>query len=697
MSYKVFQIDHTSKHLEKVISLGEKNRKTLGFFPRGAYEQHASKKQIIVAIDDSTEELLGYLLYGLSRRKMLASIVHLCVDESQRGKGITRSLFSKLKELTERGYRAIRVHCRIDYEADKLWPKLGFKAMAEMPGRSKDGSTILRLWMFNHGHPTLFAYIENQTSKTKVAIDANVFFQLQYPKEDGHEESATLLEPWLDIELYITPEIFNEIARNPNKKIRGDARKFAHSFPETQSTNDKYDVVKEEIYSLLPAPKNTSDESDRRQLARTIAADIPFFVTRDGFLLDQQDKIYETFGTSVIRPSDLILQQDELLRQAEYYPSRLAGSQIKIEKVHAQQTDELVENFLANQDETKGKFNHKLQSYLSNPHTYETSIIKSFGEHLSLIVKRQENKKTLIPLLRTKKKAISKFMLRYVINQVILDSFQDGIHTIHVSDKYLPEIAKDALDEYGFKNVSGTWIKISIHKTLSTEELRSALQKETWEQDTAPIIQPLLKILSSELSTETLLDIEKILWPLKIIDVDIPTFMVAIRPEWAMHLFDDNIAQQNLFGSNPALMFNTENVYYRSARPKYPSAPARILWYVSKGKGKYQNVMQIKACSYVDEVQIGTSKELFSKYKKLGIYSWDQVFSIAKRDLKKNIMAFLFSKTEVFIVPVEEPTLQSIWQRDNKRFNIFSPIEITKERFFELYNLGKERDAENGF
>ncbi len=695
MNYTVFQIDHTSQHFEKVISLGEKNRKTLGFFPRGAYEQHASKKQIIVAIDNDTDEILGYLLYGLSRRKMLASIVHMCVNENHRGKGITRLLFSKLKELTEVGYRAIRVHCRTDYEADKLWPKLGFQAIKEIPGRSKDGKTTLRLWMFNHGHPTLFSYIEDQTSKTKVAIDANVFFQLQHPQEYGHEESTTLLEPWLDIELYRTPEIFNEIARNPNKTKREAARKFAHSFPESQSPNDRYDIVRERIFSLLPAPKNTSDESDRRQLAHTIAAEIPFFITRDGFLLDQQDKIYETFGTSVIRPSDLILQQDELLRQAEYYPSRLAGSQIKIEKVHTQRTDELVANFLANQEETKGKFNHKLQSLLSNPHTYETSIIKDSGEPLSLISQKREYKKTFIPLLRAKKKSISKIMLRYIVNKVILDSFEDEIHITRITDKYLPETAKDTLDEYGFKNISGTWIKISIHKTLSKKELHKILQREMWEQDTAQIVQPLIDILNSDLSTATILDIEKILWPLKIIDADISTFIVAIQPDWAMHLFDDTIAQQNLFGSNPALMFNTENVYYRAAKPKLPSSPSRVLWYVSKGRGKYQNVMQIKACSYVNEVQIGIPKELFSQYKKLGIYSWDQVFSIAKKDVNKNIMAFLFSKTEVFTYPIDNSTLQSIWARDNKKFNIFSPIKITKERFFELYNLGKERNAKN--
>ncbi|MEA3350237.1 MAG: GNAT family N-acetyltransferase, partial [Chloroflexota bacterium] len=206
MNYTILQIDHTSKYFEQVIQLGEANKKTLGFFPRGAFEYHAIKKQIIVAVDDESDTLLGYLLYGLSRRKMLASIVHLCIDENQRGRGITRALFSELKEQTKQGYKAIRVHCRTDYDANSLWPKLGFQAIREIPGRSKDGTTTLRVWMFDYGHPTLFSYAKNQSSKVKVAIDANVFFQLQHPQVEGHEESLTLLEPWLDIDLYLTPE-----------------------------------------------------------------------------------------------------------------------------------------------------------------------------------------------------------------------------------------------------------------------------------------------------------------------------------------------------------------------------------------------------------------------------------------------------------------------------------------------------------
>ncbi len=694
MNYTISIIDHSSKYFEKVIQLSEANKKTLGFLPYGAFEQLAAKKQVIVAVDDKTDALLGYLLFNLSRRKMLASVVHLCIDVKQRGKGITRELFSVLKEQTKQGYRAIRVHCRIDYDANRLWPKLGFQNVGEKPGRSKEGKTTLGIWMFDHGHPTLFSYVAQQSSNIKVAIDANVFFQLQHPETKGNEESLTLLEPWLEVDLYLTPEIFNEIARNKNKSKRKATRKFANTFPISKSSNEEYENTQQKVFSLLPKAQNDSDESDRRQLARAISAGIPFFVTRDGFLLNQRDLLHKEFGILVIQPSDLILQRDEVLRQAEYFPSRLAGSLITIEKVHTQQTKELVGNFLAPQEETKGKFNHKLQVFLSDPRTYEASIIRDNNQPLALTVQEKRKTEVSIPMLRIKRKAISKIMVRYLLNKIILDSINEGVNVIRVSDGYLTEIVLDALQEYGFVNLSGEWIKISFQEALDTTELLKLLSSKKWEVDVESVVQSILQALKtiSPRETELMLDIEKTLWPLKITDIDIPTFIVSIQPNWAMHLFDDTIADQNLFGSKPYIMFNTENAYYRKANSKYPTAPSRVLWYVSKGKGKYQSVMQLKACSYIDDAKIGTAKELFQQYKKFGVYTWKQVFDVADNDLNENIMAFLFSKTEVFNCPISNNELQRIWKKDNKNFMVISPVKITKERFFELYKIGQGKD-----
>jgi hypothetical protein len=158
-----------------------------------------------------------------------------------------------------------------------------------------------------------------------------------------------------------------------------------------------------------------------------------------------------------------------------------------------------------------------------------------------------------------------------------------------------------------------------------------------------------------------------------------------------MHLFDVNIAEQDLFGGEPSLILNTENVYYRSGFQRILSAPGRVLWYVSSGNKRYQGSMYIKACSYIDDVEIGKPKHLFSKYKKLGIYKWKDVYNdVAKHDLNKDIMVFKFSKTEILKRPIHNSRLQRIWKSEGQNFNPISPFIIDNARFFTLYNLGME-------
>ena len=62
---------------------------------------------------------------------------------------------------------------------------------------------------------TVSAPLSVPSTKTVVAIDANVFFDLFWPGRPKGEISGALTEPWLDeiVELALTPEIYNDIDR----------------------------------------------------------------------------------------------------------------------------------------------------------------------------------------------------------------------------------------------------------------------------------------------------------------------------------------------------------------------------------------------------------------------------------------------------------------------------------------------------
>jgi ribosomal protein S18 acetylase RimI-like enzyme/predicted nucleic acid-binding protein len=695
---EIVAIDEGSPHLEKVIELAQANIATLGFFPKGAFVGYAARKQILVALDDE-KNVLGYLLYATSPKKMLAYIVHLCVETSQRRRGIATALFDELKKATKDSFSGIRVRCRRDYGLSGFWSRLGFAAVGERPGRSKRGTT-LTVWRFDHELPTLFTFADERRtqSKLRVAIDANVFYDLEEPPTPENEESQSLLADWLEenIELCLTSEIFNEIDRNRDKTERERKRAFARQFRMLPSPDDKFQKISEDLRGFFPRQMDERDASDVRQLARAIAADVQFFVTRDGLLLKIAEQIYEGFGMRIIRPSDLIIHQDALIREAEYQPARLAGSSIKIERIHPGQSSLLEETFRAPQEETKAEFRQRLQPCLADPHIFETNVIQRAKQPLALIVYgRQTEHELEIPLFRILQDSLSATLARYLVLNIILVSSGEGRTLTRITDARLSDDVIDALQENGFIFTNGIWIKASLPVVETAEELASRLASlSNHFPQTSQYFQEMINLVNTAHSAgniQMLLKAERSLWPAKITDIDIPAFVVPIWPEWAMHLFDPHIASQDLFGAEPNLIFRVENVYYRTSHRKVLSAPARILWYVSKGKGKYQGTMSIRACSYLDEVVVDKPKVLFSRFRRLGIYRWEDVYRVAKERIDQEIMAFRFSRTEVFNTPIHRDNLQKIWEDETGgNFHIQGPISIPNQRFFRLYQMGTQ-------
>ena len=98
-------IDNRNKFFSDVKTLGRKNSATLGFMPDGGFEDHAKNKCIIVAHDDKI--LAGYLMFRVVSRSSRVSIVHLCVNNDYRGKGVSTALLKALKEKYEKTHRGI--------------------------------------------------------------------------------------------------------------------------------------------------------------------------------------------------------------------------------------------------------------------------------------------------------------------------------------------------------------------------------------------------------------------------------------------------------------------------------------------------------------------------------------------------------------------------------------------------------------
>lgn len=687
----VIEIDQTSKHLPKVKALGAANSQTLGFFPEGAFDDYAGRKQILVALDDS-HSCVGYLLYRISQER--AIIVHLCVDASSRTAGIATSLFSHLKEAVK-DLRGIGLRCRRDYEASKLWQKLGFVAQYDQPGRGKV-RTDLTYWWFDNGHPTLFtdAIVEQVKSKICVAIDANIFFDLFDASRVGHIESGSLRADWISdaIELCVTDEILNDINRSKDDAERRRERELVKQFTCLPCDQARLSSVAESLKDFFQERMSPRDESDRWQLARTIAANTQFFITRDQRLLDLSAKVYETFGATILRPTDLIIHLDELRREVEYAPQRLAGTLSEIRLVQAGQEDNLTEKFQAAAlGESKSSFKSHLRTILADPDRNACYVAFAVNkEPIALFALNRTESDTLeIPLIRIARGPVATTLVRYVIFRAVVQAASEKRIVTHVTDPYRDETVSSALSEDGFLVTQQSSIKLSVPLAVTARELSGHLQSLGLRNpDARKYCDEFAKSLSDPATiskVETTSEIERLLWPAKIIDAYIPTFLVPIKPEWAKELFDETLAGQTLFGAKLELGLSREGVYYRSKNPAAGiKAPARILWYVSYGQ-RFTGTGHVRACSRLDDVIIDRPKNLYRRFRRLGIYDWNHVFDLAKQNVDSQIMALRFSDTELFTNPIEWNELQQVLRSFGCKTQIQSPVAVSPELFAEIY------------
>ena len=699
MAVEIQEIDAYSPFMFNVKALWRANSDVLGYFPDGAFSDYADKRRILIALDG--DQFAGYLLYRIAHGR-IPRIVHLSVDPAKRGYGVARALVDGLHHRTQT-YPGIGLKCRRDFAVNQMWPRLGFVARNEQAGRSQSGSELTSWWL-DHNQPTLWtaAAVDAPETRIAVAIDANVFLDLRNETDPTCEESKSLLVDWLQesIELCITTELLNEIARNENAAQRTALRSFASQFRELPSDKTRFDKTIEQIRCHFPAVPTKSSDSDMRQVARAIAAGVQFFATRDEQLLGKSDDIYEDFRLRIIRPSDLIVRLDELRREAEYQPASLAATPLRRRLVHSGEERQLTDAFRqVDLRETKAAFQAQARRFFSDPQHYECRLtVDEHDQFLTLLVSSREQENALtIHLFRVAVGKLSPTLARYHIRLCLLCCAQEGRTFAKIKDVHLASDVKIALQEEGFLELDDEWVKAVLPVSETAQSIMKKLSELTaLSRSEAAYCQGVITLLDQEKATENvyaMAEVERLLWPAKVLNAEIPAFIVPIHPQWAQSMFDTNLAAQTLFGASLALALNREAVYYRSAKTQILQAPARVLWYITKSK-EYQGTGSIRACSQIAEVKIGRPKELFRRFRRLGIYEWQHIIRSVHGDLDKEIMAVRFRNTELFPTPIPWDRATQDLRGMGMPSQFQSPHRITSEAFAHFYQLATKKDGQ---
>ncbi len=671
--------DIGSLKFKEAVKLGDNNSKTLGFLPKVAFEKYAESGQLIGAFDKKTTKFLGYLLYRISYNRV--TIVHCCINNNYRNKNVAKKLVNHLKQNTKQ-YDGIKLSCRNDYGIDKVWQRFNFVPVKEKKGRSKLGLP-LTIWWYPHYQNDLLSQISDFELSNKIVavIDMNVFLDI---KDERHEESLALKSDWLLSEavLYYTREIYNEINRGKTQHEKEKNRNLLSYYKEIPFKEEEFIRVLNELKNEF-SQKNNNDKSDLNHLAYSISGGAQYFITRDEQLLKNK-LFFKEYDLTIYRPSEFITHLDENIQISKYKPQKLIGTSINSTRISSKNIDFYTRLFLG-PSERKSKFQKIIRDCLSSPKKFELQIISLKNQELAfLIFDRSESHSLKIPVFRFLNSGLKNTLSKHLLYKAISLSTKENRSKIEISEQSIDVDIENSIIETKFLKINNNWLKINLKGIININNIDNL-------KNILPQAETIISKIQSHYTNPFLVNynIERSFSPLKVKELNIPTYIIPIRPNWSEKLFDDKSNEElALFESNYEILLNRENVYYRSSFPKVLESPARILWYVSENKST-KNKGFIGASSYIDEIFIDQPKKLFKQFEQLGVYKWEHISKTAKN--KEEIMAFIFSDTELFQKPISLKNISTIFEKiEEKKFMAVTPIKIKTETYLALYKLGNE-------
>jgi GNAT superfamily N-acetyltransferase/predicted nucleic acid-binding protein len=647
--------------IEDVLALHRSAKGWLGFLPNAGFFERAEKRTLLVAT--AGESVVGYALFDLPRNNV--KLVHLCVSDERRGKGIAQRLVAEISD-RHRDRHGIELACRRDYPAHDAWPRLGFTAIGERQGRSNAGLP-LTIWFRDHGHPDLFSTAP--VVRELVAIDQVILNDLTTDRAEGHA-SHHLLDDWVSeaVELCVTSENYAETNRCEDSRLRADLRATASGMRQLARGLKPSPELLDQIRGIV----SWAGPADHRHVALAILGGARYLVTRDRGLLRGAEGLERAFSLGVLAPETLIAQLDHDRREDLYEPAALENTQIRASRLQGDQQDAFVDAFQNTAaGERKAELRNVVEQALAAPQLWEVTIFEEGHQLVGGVVRRRTSETLIVAAIRTgPTNRLTRTLARHLAYAQRRTAALEGLRCVEITD---PCPTPDAIRA----------LSAEAYAREGVDAWRSVVMRGFAIAGDAADLR-----LHGVATREAAGALERTRWPLKVIGAGIPTYMVAIEAAWAESLFDAILAEGQLFPRDGTLGLSREHVYYRSAFNGHGiSSPARILWYVkaarTRGSG-IQRTAHLRAVSHLDEVIRERPRTLHQRFARLGAWTREQVETAAGG--RRQAMALKVVDTEILARPISLDGLRAIYRGVGESFHPpQAPAEVDEEMFRRLY------------
>lgn len=671
--------------IDDVIALGDKHSKTLGHLPFSGFQESAHQGQIVVAIDPTSAgspALAGYCLYYLPKRAdRFARIVHLCVAEEFRSRGVARLLIAAVRERCI-NWPGLRLRCRDDWDANEVWPSLGFEPVRQLPGRSRNGSRLTEWWSPNET-PNLFSFPADDAGQLLVAVDTNVFCDLYgLPRDEPQPFSAgvAVLAASQQIRLARPCSVTEELYRTPDDDERNRLIQAAASSMDVLGRKaPEVPSITKSLLASVPADalaKDPSLETDAKLLAESIAGSADVFVTRDE---NAQKHLgppaLEHHGVLVLDPAELQSHVEQRVDAAAYLPVQLRQTEYQVSRGDsaAWRVEDIIHLLDNEGGERKTDFRHLVKRVaveVGSSRSERQIMLTPSGNVLAAWATTVTERVLEVPLLRVDRGQLASTITRQIAIALRQQAASAGIHTVAVRDTHCPRGVRDVLRTEGFKSAPDTGdLRATALPIVSVwREVQSAAKA-------ANAISPQATWAALPPTRAEAAEYERVWWPAKITDADLFTFIVPIRGVFADDLLGHSAT---LWAREADLGLSREHVYYRSGRSPL-SGPGRILWYSSSRD------RAVVACSRLTESIIGSPEALHHAFAHLGVWNLPQVRESA--DKRGRVNALRFADNEIFRHPVGLEQVRALTGL-GARLTLQSPVRIDGRQFARLYEEG---------
>ncbi|MER6178596.1 GNAT family N-acetyltransferase [Streptosporangium sp. NPDC001681] len=676
--YGIESVFESDERIDEVIELGNRSRRTIGLLPHSAYFEAARKGCLLAAVKDN--KIAAYALFGLPRNEI--TLTHLVVGQEHRKKGLARTLVRRIAELYP-NRSGIRASCREDYKINEMWSSLGFYPRSEKTGRGADRAKVIVWYRNNPDHVDLF------TPAFEPLIRASIEFDIlrdlhDRPQRPGAQESLILVQDHLleKLQLITTPQLHREVNSTTDDSRRNKYRwSLSHVYAKAQCDHRQADILTRRLIDRVneEGAFTSQDHKGARYLGEAAACGADVFVTQDDSLISAFGKAADSvLGIRILRPSDVVIRIDEVSRAEIYRPSDIYGTGYSRAEVMSGTEEELLVFQNVTDGEAKQEFLDTLRSAGMDPRRWSRTLIRDADNrpvllYASGIVNDQLN----VPLLRVDgRHPVSPTLIQHTLFELRRACRAERLEVLFITDRNLPSQVRRAALLDGFVETNEALVALVVDSTGAASEV---LEKTRQAGRRAGI--EINFDTELEMARFAAAQVERAFWPAKVIDSQLPTFILPIRPEYSSILFGEPA---------PLPLFRTENwglgrehVYYRSPYGLRLTAPARIIWY--KSQGKERSAAAVIGCSLLEEVVVDDPVKLHSRFSRLGVWDLKHIEGVV-RDGKAQ--ALRFTQTEVFDRPLARKRLQDAFAGGSLTGTVQGPRNISPQLFASIYREG---------